>query len=163
MMELSTFKEIAVEIPHIGACILLPVNQLPENIRYYKKILLTANTGGFTELPRMLSVNAIHRIFKAVTLKLAEEGVKETESVTVILSGLHTAYTYIDATEKDQEMTMCLTALKLFFWQNAKLSPSGKLIQGRVVMQTNEITSSSFIDIPEGDSVYCLFLEQKVR
>lgn len=163
MLTVRNYKELTVEIPYIGTGTLLPINQLPENMRCYKNILLTANAGGLTELPRLLTVNKTHEIFRAVALRLATEGVGETESVTVILSGLHTAYTYIDVTEKDQEMTMCLTALELFFWQNAILSPSGKLIQGRVVMETNEIASSSFIHIPEGDSVYCLFLEQKVR
>ena len=161
MLTARNYKELTVEIPYIGTGTLLPINQLPENMRRYNNILLTAITGGLTELPRLLTVYKTHEIFRAVALKLATEGVRENESVTVILSGLHRAYTHIDVNEKDQNMSMCLTSLELFFWQNAKLSPSGKLIQGPIVMQTNEIAASSFIHIPEGDSVYCLFLESK--
>ncbi len=163
MLTVRNYKELTVEIPYIGTGTLLPINQLPENMRCYKKILLTANTSGLKELPRLLTVYKTNEIFRAVALRLATEGVRETESVTVILSGLHRAYTHIDVTKKEQDMSLCLTSLELFFWQNAKLSPEGKLVQGPVVMQINEISASSCIDILEGDSVYCLFLERKVR
>lgn len=163
MLTVRNYKELTVEIPFVGTGTLLPINQLPENMRCYKNILLTANTSGLKELPRLLTVYKTNEIFRAVALRLATEGVRETESVTVILSGLHRAYTHIDVTKKEQDMSLCLTSLELFFWQNAKLSDNGALIKGPVVMQTNEIAAGSFIHIPEGDSIYCLFLERKVR
>ena len=147
---------LTITIPSLGECTLLPVDTLPEAFRTYEKLHTTAKELDLKEFDN-LSRFEINSILKVLASKISERGVKTTESVSVLISGSHDAYSLIDIGDEHQKMSTCVLSIDFFFWQEAELSDTGVLIGGPVDFQCNEIPIDQYIPILDGDSVYCLF------
>lgn len=150
-------KMLTVHIPFFGDFTLLPADVLPDELRTYEKILITAKGLDFKEF-KDLSRREVQEIFKALSFRMLERGVKMEECVSVILSGAHDAYSRIHFTVKDQKPEKCVTSIQFFFWEDTKLSEKGKPIGGPADMQLDEIPVDEKIFTSTGETSYCLFL-----
>lgn len=157
MLTTKNLEPLTLIIPLLGECTLLPLGILPENLRRYEKMVTTAKGLELKEFEN-LSEDEIQEIFRALSFRIAERGVETTESVSVLLSGTHKAYPRIDLTDRNQQKEICVKAMQFFFWNDATLSPQGKLTGGPVDMQIDEIPVDEFLPIMDNDSTYCLFL-----
>ena len=146
-LQKHTTKVETVTVATFGECTLLPLDSLPEKLRTYEKLLLTAHELELKELPQ-LTHSELQETFKALVHKLAPLHTGITTGVSVWISGTHLSYPFIDTENMNQEKEMCISVMELFFLDHTR--PMDMYLAEILVHEEREI---------EGDDVvYCLFV-----
>lgn len=134
-------------IQPFGECTLLPLDGMPEKIRTYEKVKVTAMELDLGELPALSHIQT-QEIFKALVHKLSRLHTGIATGVSVWISGVHESYPFIDTDNKEQEPEECISVFELFFLDATR----------PMDMYIAEISTDEPRAIEGDDVVYCLFL-----